>query len=108
MPRKLTTEQIAAYERDGYVCPVDAFAPERCRPGKGLQKEAGQTECDNDGQRDSQRFELVHDRRRAGMHDHPSQENNANDSKEQISFAHMPAAASCATGVRIRLECCHR
>src|SRR3982074_1442495 len=31
MPRKLTTEQIAAYDRDRYVCPVGAFAPERAR-----------------------------------------------------------------------------
>jgi non-haem Fe2+, alpha-ketoglutarate-dependent halogenase len=27
--RKLTPEQIAQYERDGFVCPVDAFAAER-------------------------------------------------------------------------------
>ena len=31
MPKKLTQEQIAAYERDGYVCPVDAFATEQAR-----------------------------------------------------------------------------
>ena len=31
MPRKLTAEQIAGYERDGYICPVDAFSPERAR-----------------------------------------------------------------------------
>ena len=29
MPKKLTSEQIAGYERDGYVCPVDAFSTER-------------------------------------------------------------------------------
>jgi hypothetical protein len=29
MPRKLTAGQIAHYERDGYVCPIDAFSPER-------------------------------------------------------------------------------
>ena len=29
MPRKLTAAQIVSYERDGYVCPVDAFSPER-------------------------------------------------------------------------------
>ncbi len=29
MAKKLTPEQIAQYERDGYVCPVDAFSPER-------------------------------------------------------------------------------
>lgn len=31
MPKKLTQAQIEAYERDGYVCPIDAFAPERVR-----------------------------------------------------------------------------
>ena len=31
MPRKLTAEQIAGYERDGYICPVDGFSPERAR-----------------------------------------------------------------------------
>ena len=31
MPRKLTAEQVAGYERDGYVCPVDAFSTERTR-----------------------------------------------------------------------------
>jgi non-haem Fe2+, alpha-ketoglutarate-dependent halogenase len=31
MPSKLSAEQIAGYERDGYVCPVDAFSPERAR-----------------------------------------------------------------------------
>jgi len=31
MPKKLTPEQVAAYERDGYVCPVDAFSTERTR-----------------------------------------------------------------------------
>ena len=31
MPKKLSAEQIAGYERDGYVCPVDAFSPERAR-----------------------------------------------------------------------------
>ncbi len=29
--KKLTAEQIAAYERDGYVSPVDAFSAERAR-----------------------------------------------------------------------------
>jgi hypothetical protein len=29
--KKLTPEQVAQYERDGYVCPVDAFSPERAR-----------------------------------------------------------------------------
>ena len=29
--KKLSAEQIAGYERDGYVCPVDAFSPERAR-----------------------------------------------------------------------------
>ena len=29
MPKKLTTEQVEAYARDGYVCPVDAFSTER-------------------------------------------------------------------------------
>ena len=31
MPKKLTPEQIAGYERDGFICPVDGFAPERAR-----------------------------------------------------------------------------
>jgi non-haem Fe2+, alpha-ketoglutarate-dependent halogenase len=31
MPKKLSAEQIAGYERDGYVCPVDAFSSERAR-----------------------------------------------------------------------------
>ena len=31
MPRKLTQEQIAQYERDGYVCPVDAFSAQQAR-----------------------------------------------------------------------------
>lgn len=29
MGKKLTADQIAQYERDGYVCPVDAFSPEQ-------------------------------------------------------------------------------
>ena len=33
MPKKLSAEQIAGYERDGYVCPVDAFSPERAAVG---------------------------------------------------------------------------
>jgi hypothetical protein len=33
MSRKLTPDQIAQYERDGYVCPVDAFSPGRAAPG---------------------------------------------------------------------------
>jgi len=35
MHKKLTSEQIAGYERDGYVCPVDAFSPERARAWRG-------------------------------------------------------------------------
>ncbi|HLM12735.1 MAG TPA: phytanoyl-CoA dioxygenase family protein, partial [Reyranella sp.] len=35
MPKKLTPEQIAGYERDGYVCPVDAFSAERARTWRG-------------------------------------------------------------------------
>ena len=31
MPKKLTPDQIASYERDGYVCPVDAFPADRAR-----------------------------------------------------------------------------
>lgn len=31
MGKKLTAAQIAQYERDGYVCPVDAFSAERAR-----------------------------------------------------------------------------
>jgi non-heme Fe2+,alpha-ketoglutarate-dependent halogenase len=31
MPRKLTPQQIESYERDGFVCPVDAFSTERAR-----------------------------------------------------------------------------
>jgi hypothetical protein len=29
MTRKLTPDQIAQYERDGYICPIDAFTPSR-------------------------------------------------------------------------------
>jgi len=29
MSKKLTSEQIAQYERDGYVCPIDAFSADR-------------------------------------------------------------------------------
>ena len=29
--KKLTAEQVAQYDRDGYVCPVDAFSPERAQ-----------------------------------------------------------------------------
>ena len=31
MPRKLSAEQVAAYERDGFVSPVDGFSTERTR-----------------------------------------------------------------------------
>jgi non-heme Fe2+,alpha-ketoglutarate-dependent halogenase len=31
MTRKLTPDQIAQYERDGYICPVDAFTSERAQ-----------------------------------------------------------------------------
>jgi hypothetical protein len=31
MAKKLTPDQIAAYERDGFICPVDAFSPEQAR-----------------------------------------------------------------------------
>jgi non-haem Fe2+, alpha-ketoglutarate-dependent halogenase len=31
MPRNLTPQQIAAYERDGYLCPIEAFASGRAR-----------------------------------------------------------------------------
>ena len=31
MTKKLTTEQITQYERDGYVCPVDAFSAHQAR-----------------------------------------------------------------------------
>jgi non-heme Fe2+,alpha-ketoglutarate-dependent halogenase len=31
MGRKLTAAQIAQYERDGYICPVDGFSTERAR-----------------------------------------------------------------------------
>jgi hypothetical protein len=31
MTRKLTPPQVAHYERDGYICPVDAFSPDRAR-----------------------------------------------------------------------------
>jgi hypothetical protein len=31
MAKKLTSDQIAAYERDGFICPVDAFSPEQAR-----------------------------------------------------------------------------
>jgi non-heme Fe2+,alpha-ketoglutarate-dependent halogenase len=34
MPRKLTPEQIAGYERDGFICPVDAFSAEQARDWK--------------------------------------------------------------------------
>jgi hypothetical protein len=29
VPKKLTPEQISQYERDGFVCPVDAFSAEQ-------------------------------------------------------------------------------
>ena len=31
MPKKLTQEQIAGYQRDGYVCPVDGFSTAQAR-----------------------------------------------------------------------------
>ncbi len=31
MPRKLTSAQIEGYDRDGYVCPVEAFSSEQAR-----------------------------------------------------------------------------
>lgn len=31
MPKKLTEAQVEQYERDGYVCPVDAFSPAQAR-----------------------------------------------------------------------------
>ncbi|MFI4998844.1 MAG: hypothetical protein ACHQK9_03095, partial [Reyranellales bacterium] len=31
MPKKLSSEQIASYERDGFICPVDAFSVEQAR-----------------------------------------------------------------------------
>ena len=31
MARKLTSGQAAAYERDGFICPVDAFSPDQAR-----------------------------------------------------------------------------
>lgn len=31
MPRKLSSEQVAGYARDGYVCPIDAFSPAQAR-----------------------------------------------------------------------------
>lgn len=31
MPKKLTPEQISQYERDGFVCPVDAFSADQAR-----------------------------------------------------------------------------
>ncbi len=35
MPKKLTLAQIAAYERDGYICPVDAFDEEHAAEWRG-------------------------------------------------------------------------
>ena len=35
MPKKLSAGQIAGYERDGYICPVDAFPAERARGWRG-------------------------------------------------------------------------
>ena len=35
MAKKLTSDQIAAYERDGFVCPVDGFSPEQARGWRG-------------------------------------------------------------------------
>ena len=29
MGKKLTAAQLAQYERDGYICPIDAFSAER-------------------------------------------------------------------------------
>ncbi len=31
MPKKLTSQQITQYERDGYVCPIDAFSRDQAR-----------------------------------------------------------------------------
>jgi hypothetical protein len=31
MPKKLTPEQVISYERDGFICPVDAFSAEQAR-----------------------------------------------------------------------------
>ena len=31
MSKKLTPDQVAQYERDGYVCPIDAFTPQQAR-----------------------------------------------------------------------------
>ena len=44
MPKKLTPEQIAGYERDGYICPVDAFSPERARGWRERLQEFERTE----------------------------------------------------------------
>ena len=44
--RKLTAEQVAGYERDGFVCPVDAFSPEQARAWRdrleGFERAQGQ------------------------------------------------------------------
>lgn len=45
-PRKLTAEQVAGYDRDGFVCPVDAFTPEQARAWRdrleGFEQAQGQ------------------------------------------------------------------
>jgi non-haem Fe2+, alpha-ketoglutarate-dependent halogenase len=46
MTKKLTPQQIAQYERDGYVCPVDAFSADRARGWRSrleaFEKDEGQ------------------------------------------------------------------
>ncbi|MFK7945900.1 MAG: phytanoyl-CoA dioxygenase family protein [Paracoccaceae bacterium] len=36
MPGSLSTEQQAAYARDGYLCPIDIFTPEQAAPERAL------------------------------------------------------------------------
>ncbi|MBV8393544.1 MAG: phytanoyl-CoA dioxygenase family protein [Alphaproteobacteria bacterium] len=47
MPKKLTSDQITQYQRDGYVCPVDAFSTEQARKWRGeleaFERAEGQT-----------------------------------------------------------------
>ena len=39
MAKKLTEAQIASYERDGYICPVDAFSTEQARAWRAQLEE---------------------------------------------------------------------
>ena len=45
MPKKLTSGQIAQYERDGYICPVDAFSAEQARAWRDKLEAFERAQC---------------------------------------------------------------